>query len=71
MPEELNITDICAWFGVVNQLAPFLSTAPIMEPFRDLLKTSDSRGKKVYWDTELKNAFENSKDTIIRIIIFL
>ena len=48
MPAEPSITDIRAWFGAVNQLAPFLSTAHIMEPFCDLLKTSELRGKKVF-----------------------
>ena len=38
MPQSPTITDIRSWYGFVNQLAPFLATAPIMEPFRDLLK---------------------------------
>ena len=33
MPEKPTITDIRRWFGFVNQLAPFLATAPIMAPF--------------------------------------
>lgn len=27
MPDEPSISDICAWFGLVNQLAPFLASA--------------------------------------------
>ncbi|KAK8372924.1 hypothetical protein O3P69_018356 [Scylla paramamosain] len=38
MPAKPTLTDIRSWFGFVNQLAPFIATAPIMEPFRDLLK---------------------------------
>ena len=68
MPTEPSITDIRAWFGVVNQLAPFLSTAPIMEPFRDLLKTSELRGKKVFWDNELQQIFNETKQTIVDMV---
>ncbi len=38
MLEKPAITDIRSWFGLVNQLAPFLTTSPVMEPFKDLLK---------------------------------
>ena len=43
MPEQPSITDVRSWYGFVNQLAPFLVTAPIMEPFRDLLKKPAGR----------------------------
>ena len=33
MPENPTITDIRSWFGLVNQLAPFLAMAPMMAPF--------------------------------------
>lgn len=46
MPESPTLTDIWSWHGFVNQLAPFLTTAPIMEPFRELLRKP--QGKKVY-----------------------
>ena len=61
MPAEPTITDIRAWFGVVNQLAPFVAKAEIMTPFRELLKSKNLRGKKVYWDSEFQRAFEESK----------
>ena len=61
MPESPTITDIRAWFGVVNQLAPFIAKADIMAPFRDLLKSKNLKGKKVFWDSMLKNSFEQSK----------
>ena len=51
MPAQPTITDVRSWFGFVNQLAPFLATAPVMSPFRDLLK--QPAGKKVYWDEQL------------------
>jgi len=51
MPETPSLTDIRSWYGFVNQLAPFLATAPIMEPFRELLQKP--QGKRVYWDSQL------------------
>ncbi|XP_064103417.1 uncharacterized protein LOC135213367 [Macrobrachium nipponense] len=50
MPSELSITDIRAWHGLVNQLAPFMATAPVMAPFGDLLKKPSK--KKNYWDDQ-------------------
>ena len=35
-----------------------------MEPFRELLKPNNARGRRVYWDESLQVAFEKSKDTI-------
>ena len=34
MPARPSLTDVRSWFGLVNQVAPFLAVAPIMEPFR-------------------------------------
>ena len=54
MPDNPSVADIRSWFSLVNQVAPFLATAPVMAPFRDLLKPSNATGKKVYWDSELQ-----------------
>ena len=62
MPEKPTITDIRSWFGLVNQLAPFLATVPVMAPFKDLLKKSNT--KQVYWDEQLQEKFEQSKEVI-------
>ena len=35
MPDNPSIADIQSWFGLVNQAAPFLATAPVMAPFRE------------------------------------
>ncbi|MPC90376.1 Transposon Tf2-9 polyprotein [Portunus trituberculatus] len=43
MPGQPTITDVRSLFGFVNQLAPFLATAPIIEPFTDLLKKPTGR----------------------------
>ena len=64
MPTEPSISDIRAWFGLVNQLSPFFAVSPVMEPFRELLKPNNARGRRVYWDESLQVAFEKSKDTI-------
>ena len=45
MPDKPSISDIRSWYGFVNQLAPFLATAPIMNDFRELLKKP--RGRSV------------------------
>ena len=66
MPEQPTITDIRSWFGLVNQLAPFVATAPIMAPFRDLLKKGVN--KKVYWDDNLKLKFEQAKVALCKLM---
>ena len=62
MPESPSISDIRAWFGLVNQLAPFFATCKVMQPFRELLQ---SKNKLVYWDSVLQEVFEQSKRKII------
>lgn len=39
MPSHLSLTDIRSRFGLVNQIAPFLAVAPMMEPLRELLRS--------------------------------
>ena len=65
MPAKPSITDIRSWFGLVNQLAPFLATAPVMERFRDLLKKPTAR--TVYWDDQLQAKFKQSKEIICQL----
>ena len=65
MPDKPTISDIRSWYGFVNQLAPFLATAPLMAPFRDLLKKSQT--KQVYWDEQLKAKFRQAQDAICRL----
>ena len=65
MPSQPTITEIRSLFGFVNQLAPFLATAPIMEPFRDLLKKPT--GRKVYWDEQLQQKLNQAKETICEL----
>jgi len=65
MPEMPSLTDIRSWYGFVNQLAPFLATAPIMEPFRELLQKP--QGKRVYWDSKLQEKFLRAKDVVCQL----
>ena len=59
-PTPQGITDIRAWFGLVNQVAYAFAMAPVMFPFRELLKpTSPFR-----WTSELQTAFDASKTEI-------
>ena len=67
MPDNPSIADIRSWFGLVNQVATFLAAAPIMAPFRDLLKPSNATGKKTYWDSELQQLFESTKSDISKL----
>ena len=66
-PVPKNISDIRGWFGLVNQVAPFFASRPIMQPFRELLKPSE-KGKKIYWDENLTKLFEESKEKILEAI---
>ena len=65
MPSKPSLTDIRSFFGFVNQLAPFLATAPIMAPFRDLLKKPS--GKTCYWDEQLEAKFKQAKEVICQL----
>ncbi|MPC96431.1 hypothetical protein E2C01_091689 [Portunus trituberculatus] len=64
MPSQPSITDIRSWHELVNQLAPFMATAP--EPFRELLKKP--AGKRIYWDLQLQRNLKLAKDTICRLV---
>jgi len=64
MPDEPRLVDIRSWYGLVNQIAPFITVSPVMAPFRDLLKTTKTSGSKVYWDEELKKIFEDTKEKL-------
>lgn len=64
IPAEPSITDIRSWYGFVNQLAPFLATASLMEPFRELLRKT--QGKKVYWNENLLK-FRQAKEVICKL----
>ena len=63
-PSPESLTDIRAWFGLVNQVNYSLAQCDMMAPFRELL----SKKNKFYWDETLERLFEESKDRIIALI---
>lgn len=60
-PMPRNITDVRAWFGVVNQVSYAFSMTERMLPFRELLKPSTP----FRWGKELNDLFEESKAVIV------
>ncbi|MCP3680923.1 MAG: hypothetical protein GY782_11975, partial [Gammaproteobacteria bacterium] len=67
-PEPRTITDVRAWFGLVNQVSPFFAARPALQPFRELLK-SPGTTKKIYWDENLGKLFAESKRTIVEEVM--
>ncbi|XP_063888607.1 uncharacterized protein LOC135115606 [Scylla paramamosain] len=65
MPSQPTITNVKSLFGFVNQLALFLATGFIMEPFRNLLRKPTWR--KVYWDKQLQQKLGQVKETICEL----
>ena len=61
-PTPKNITDVRAWFGMVAQVTFAFSELPVMAPFRHLLSTKTPFA----WSKELEEAFQLSKEAIIR-----
>ena len=68
MPEEPSLSDIRSWYGLVNQLAPFIATSALMTPFRELLKSTHAFGNKVYWDQELQKIFNETKSELCKLV---
>ena len=60
-PRPSNITDVCSWFGFINQVLYAFAAADRMLPFREALKS----GSKFSWTDELNQLFEESKKVIV------
>ena len=60
-PTPKNLTDVRSWFGLVNQVSYAFSMTPAMEPFRALLKPSET----FLWTDDHQQAFEQSKASIV------
>ena len=63
-PRPKTITDVRAWFGLINQVSCYGQTATLMRPFKHLL----SPKVPFQWSPELEDAFSRSKAAIIREI---
>ena len=59
-----NITDVCLWFGLVNQISYAFSMNEKMLPFRELLKPSTPFN----WTEHFDKLFEESKVIILKEI---
>ena len=64
-PRPTDITRICLWFGLVEQVAFSFSKTSLMEPFRELLHP-----KQVFtWNETLQQAFETAKTEIVNLVV--
>ena len=63
-PTPQNITDVRAWFGVINQVSYAFSMTDKMAPYRELLKPSTP----FCWDAQLENLFAETKEAIVNEI---
>jgi hypothetical protein len=63
-PTPCNISEVRAWYGLVNQVAYCFCKDEIMSPFRHLL----SPKTPFKWTDELEAAFSASKDTKLELI---
>ena len=61
-PSPKNITDVRSWFGMVAQVSYTFSQLSVMDPFRHLL----SNKVPFSWSPDLEEAFEASKQEIVR-----
>ena len=61
-PTPKNLTDIRSWHGLINQVSYTFASAPIMQPFRDLLRSKSP----FTWTQEHDKLFETSKKVIIK-----
>lgn len=61
-PTPRNITDVRSWFGCIAQISFAFSTSTVMAPFRHLLSSK----AQFQWTRELEEAFQASKEEIIR-----
>ena len=63
-PTAKNISDVCSWFGLINQVAHYAQLREMVAPLKPLL----SPKPKFFWSNELDESFRNSKQAIIEAI---
>ena len=64
-PTPTNITDMRSYWALVNQVSPYYSVQPQLQPFRELMKKSS----KWYWDKVLQKLFEESRVNISEAVL--
>ena len=62
-PTPQSVTDVKSWFGLVQHVAFTFSETSVMDPFRELL----SKKRPFFWDSVLDDAFQKSKEEIVRL----
>ena len=60
----VNITDVCSWFGLINQVSAYGQLRPLMAPFHHLLSSKAAFA----WSHALESAFNSSKAAIVKAI---
>lgn len=63
-PIPKNLTDIRAFFGLIEQVAFAFAKSEVMAPFRELLR----KNRDFYWDKTLATLFEEAKVEIVHKI---
>ena len=63
-PSLKSTTDVRAWWGLVNQVGHYAQLREIMAPFKPFL----SPKHKFYWNDNLEEAFQDSKERIVDLI---
>ena len=63
-PKPTNITGICSFFGLIEQVAWAFSEKTVMLPFKPLLSKSASFA----WSAELQHAFESAREAIVQAV---
>ena len=63
-PTPTSLTDARSWFGLVNQVAWAYSLGPLMQPFRDIIKSKS----EFVWNQTMQNAFDDSKQLIVNLV---
>ena len=61
-PTPSTLTDVRSWFGAVAQVSYAFASSPVMQPFRHLLSSKSSFS----WSPELEQAFQASKQEVVR-----
>ena len=62
----VTLTDIRAFFGLVEQFSYTCYASDIMKPFRDLLKPGNAEGGKIKWTQELDYSFHEAKKAMMK-----
>ena len=61
-PTPSSLTDVRSWFGAVAQVSYAFASSSVMQPFRHLLSSKSSFS----WSPELEEAFQASKQEVVR-----